>query len=299
MEKLKIKQVVTFEDFCKSRKSNLIQENSSVEITVPFWDDAVQFAVDDLRTLAGCESPIDWGYLVDKIKQKFALLNIFDKGLVTDDSFIIAHVKDILYQRFAADGFLSGETGGAENYNSADLGVKAFILSKLADTVLHKVRVEAGLEKEPVQEDPKPVATVSLENGYYDCDDDDYDCLPFEYHGVVGFDDFNNIIKEGVDRLTCQDDGKGLDYCLDKIKSDAGSLKLDDILRYADEEDYQDVNAYLLDIANDYLKDVKIELNGRELSKRGDEKIVLKTAKKFYARWIVQELLGKIKKETV
>lgn len=294
MGKINFKQIGSFDDFCKSRKTKLIKENSAVEINVPFWDDAVQFALNDLRCLAGGETPLDWGFLVDKIKQKFALLNIFDKGLFTDDSYIIAHVKDILYQNYAADGFLSGDTGNGESHSTEELGAKALILSKLADTVLQKVRIEAGLDKEPEPEVPKPVATVSLETG---CCDDDY--LQYEHHGVAGFNDFTNIVKESVDKLTYQDDGKGLDHCLNKIESDAGSLKLDDILKVMKKEEYKDLNGYLLDIANEYIKTVKIELNGRRLNNSGEEKVVLKTAKKLYAHEIVKDLLEMIKKETL
>ena len=224
MGNIKFKQIGTFDDFCKERRTRLIKENSTVEISVPFWDDAVQFAINDLRTLAGGETPLDWGYLVDRIKQKFALLNIFDKGLFTDASYIIAHVKDILYHKYAADGFLSGDTGNGDSYGTEELGTKALILSKLADTVLQQVRIEAGLDKEPEPEVHKPVAKVSLEAGF--CDDD---YLQYEHRGVAGFNDFTNVVKENVDRLTCLDEGKGLDYCLNKVESEAGSLKLDDV----------------------------------------------------------------------
>ena len=67
--KYKFKQIGTFEDYCKSRKSKLIKENSEVAINVPFWDDAVQFALNDLRNLAGGENPLDWDRMVDKIKK--------------------------------------------------------------------------------------------------------------------------------------------------------------------------------------------------------------------------------------
>lgn len=293
MGKINFKQIDSFEDFCKARKTRLIKENSTVEINVPFWDNAVQFALTDLRSLAGGETPLDWGYLVNQIKQKFALLNIFDKELFTDDSYILAHVKDILYNNYAADGFLSGDTGG-ESYSTEEQGAKSLILSKLADTVLQKVRIEAGLDKEPEPENPKPVATVSLETGY--CDDD---FLQYEYHGVAGFNDFTNIVKESVDKLTYRDDGKGLDYCLNTIESDAGSLKLDDVLEVAKKNGFNTLNDYLLDIANEYLKTVDIELNGKRLNNNGDELVVLKSAKKLYAHQILRELTEKIKKETL
>ena len=295
MAKYKFKQIGTFEDFCKAKKTRLIKENSAVEINVPFWDDAVQFALNDLRTLAGGENPLDWDKMVDKIKKKFALLNIFDKELFTDDSFIIAHVKDILYNIYASDGFLAGDTGCAGSYSSEELGAKALILSKLADTVLQTLRVEAGLDKEPEPENTKPVAKVSLETGF----DDDYDDLPFEYHNVADFSYFVSLLRESVDRLTLQDDDRAFDYCLNKIEADAGSLKLDDVLKVVKEEEFPNLRSYLTSLVERYLLDATIELNGKKLKDKGEEKHVLKQAKKLYAHEIVQKLTEKIKKETL
>ena len=295
MAKYKFKQIGTFEDFCKAKKSRHIKENSEVAINVPFWDDAVMFALTDLRTLAGGETPLNWDKLVDKIKKKFALLNIFDKELFTDDSYIIAHVKDILYNNYAADGFLAGDTGYADSYSSEELGAKALILSKLADTVLQTLRVEASLDKEPEPEDPKPVAKVSLETGL----DDDYDDLPFEYHNVADFSYFVSLLRESVDRLTLQDDDRAFDYCLNKIEADAGSLKLDDVLKVVKEEEFPNLRSYLTSLVERYLLDATIELNGKKLKDKGEEKHVLKQAKKLYAHEIVQKLTEKIKKETL
>ncbi|MBO7562930.1 MAG: hypothetical protein J6T04_08635 [Bacteroidales bacterium] len=295
MAKYKFKQIGTFEDYCKSRKSRLIKENSEVAINVPFWDDAVQFALNDLRNLAGGETPLNWDRLVDKIKKKFALLNIFDKEFFSDDSFIKAHVKDILYNNYAADGFLSGDTGYADSYSSEELGAKALILSKLADTVLQTLRVEAGLDKEPEPENTKPVATVSLETGL----NDDYDDLPFEYHNVADFGYFVSLLRESVDRLTLQDDDRAFDYCLNEIEADAGSLKLDDVLKVVKEEEFPNLRSYLESMVDRYLLDATIELNGKKLKDKGEEKHVLKQAKKLYAHEIVQKLTEKIKKETL
>ena len=155
MNKSKFKQQLgTFSEFCKSKKRQSIKENSSVAIEVPFWDDAVLYALDNLRLLGGGGNSIDWNRMVDRIKMKFSLLNIFDKGIFTDDAFVIAHVKDIIYHNFCATGYLSDAAGDADNYDSQELGAKAFVLSKLADAVLAQVKEESGILIEPEPEEP-------------------------------------------------------------------------------------------------------------------------------------------------
>ena len=171
MNKNKYKpQIGTFSDYYKSKKRQSIKENSEVSIEVSFWDDALQYALDNLRMLGNDGDSLDWNRMVEKIKLKFSLLNIFDKSFFTDDSFVIAHVKDIVYHNYCADSYLSGDTGGANNYDAEELGAKAFVISKLADTVLKQAREEFGLETEPEPEDPQTVATVSLESGWEDED---------------------------------------------------------------------------------------------------------------------------------
>ena len=285
------KQIGTFSEFCKSRKRQSIKENSSVAIEVPFWEDAVQYALSDLRFLGGGEEFLEWNKMIEKIKMKFSLLNIFDKSIFTDDAFVIAHVKDIVYHNYCADGYLSGQTGGADNYDAEELGAKAFVISKLADEVLRQARLEFGIEQMPEPEDPKTVATVSLESGW-----GEEDCLPFETRQVSGFWKFSKLLKEGVETLSCQDDGRTLDYVLDQVKKQAGSLKLADIQKVLDKEGTT-LNDYVTKIARDYLSTVKITLNGTELKDCEDKKNVLLVARKLFAHEIAKDALQRINKE--
>ena len=287
------KQIGTFSEFCKSQKRQSIKENSSVgiEVQVPFWDEAIKYALDNLRQMGGGGDSIEWNTMVDKIKLKFSLLDIFDKSLFTDDSFVIAHVKDIVYQNYCADGYLCGDTGGAGNYNSEELGAKAIVISKLADTVLTKAREESGLDKVPEPEDPKTVATVSLESGW-----GEEDFSAYEQRQVAGFERFSKFLKEGVDTITCQDDGRALDYVLDQVKKKAGSLKLEDIQKVLDKQKTT-LKDYLTKIARDYLSGERINLNGEVLSDCEDKKNVLKVARKLFAHQIAEKAMGKISKE--
>ena len=161
MNKNKYKpQIGTFSDYYKSKKRQSIKENSEVSIEVSFWDDALQYALDNLRMLGNDGDSLDWNRMVEKIKLKFSLLNIFDKSFFTDDSFVIAHVKDIVYHNYCADSYLSGDTGGANNYDAEELGAKAFVISKLADEVLSKTM--APVHFLTIPEDMFPVAPSQL-----------------------------------------------------------------------------------------------------------------------------------------
>jgi len=295
MNKNKYKpQIGTFAEFYKpTKKRQSIKENSSVgiEVQVPFWNDAIKYALDNLRQMGGGGDSIEWNTMVDKIKLKFSLLNIFDKSLFTDDSFVIAHVKDIVYHNYCADGYLSGDTGGADNYDAEELGAKAFVISKLADTVLKKAREESGLDIVPEPEEPQTVATVSLESGW-----GEEDFSAYEQRQVAGFERFSKFLKEGVDTITCQDDGRALDYVLDQVKKKAGSLKLEDIQKVLDKQKTT-LKDYLTKIARDYLSGERIKLNGEILSDCEDKKNVLKVARKLFAHQIAEKAMGKISKE--
>ena len=283
------KQIRRFSEFCKEKKQKNIKENSQVAIDVPFWDDAINAALNDLHYLGG--NPIDWATLVERIQRKFTLLNIFDKGLFTDDSFVIAEVKDVLYHTYGAGAFLCGDTGGADTTYTEEMGAKALIISKLADAVLKKAKEEAGLDKEPEPEESKPVATVSLEA---DCEDD---YLQYEQRCVAGFDDFTRRLKENVNRIRRQDEGRGLDYCLSKIESVAGSLKMDDIMKVIRKQN-TDLKSYLSRIAEGYLKTADIKLNESKSQNPKEQRHVFEQAQKVYSHEIVRKLMEKIKKET-
>lgn len=285
------KQIGTFAEFCKSKKRQPIKENSAVAIEVPFWDDAVQYALNNLRILGGGGDFLDWNSMVESIKLKFNLLNIFDKSIFTDDSFVVAHIKDILYHQFGADGFLSGDTAGGENYDSEELGAKAFVISKLADEVLKQAKLEFGIVEVPEPEEPKTVASVSLESGW---GEEDYSV--YEQRRVAGFDQFSAFLKEGVNTISCQDDGKALDYVLNKIKNKAGSLKLEDIQAVLDKEGTT-LKDYVTKIARDYLSGERIELNGEVLKDCEDKKNVLLVARKLFAHEIAKDALHRIDKE--
>ena len=282
MGKINFKQIGTFEDFCKTKKKQLIKENNEVAIDVPFYNEAVESVFNELRQIAG--DPIDWRTLVDYIKVKFLVIDREVTG--GDDCLVIAHVRDLLFNRYG-DTFIGGDYG-CITCSSAEMGAKSLVISQLASDILRKVRIDAGLEESEPEPEQKPITTVSLD--FDDWDDDYYYGESRNIRTVAGFGTFTSLVKESVDKLTVKYDKKALDYCRDKLKKAAGSLDFEDIVEVVDEEE-------TTGIAEEYLENAKIELNGKELKNNGDEKHVLKQAKKLFAHEIAKELIEEIKKE--
>ena len=281
MGKCNSKQIGTFAEFCKSKQKKSIKENSEVSIEVPFWDAAIQLLLDKTHGIAG--ESISWEKLINYVKNKFIITG---RDLIDDeDKLVFAYISDALFQEYG-ESWLDGDV--LYNYSTAELGSKALVLSTLAEEILHQVRLETGQEPQP---EPEPTRTVSK---VYLTDPYDFD----DYCGeacVAGFDRFSKLLKESVDRITAQDDGNTLDYVLNKIEKDAGSLKLDDIHNVIQEDEYKSITDYVTSIAEEHMQDFKIKLNGADMV----DKNVLKEARKMFAHQIAKDVLEKISKENL
>ena len=275
------KQIGTFAEFCKSKQKKSIKENSEVSIEVPFWDSAIQLLLDRIHGIAG--EPISWDRLVTYVKNKFIITG---RDLIEDeDKLVLEYISDALFQEYG-ESWLDGDV--LYNYSTAELGSKALVLSTLAEEILHQVRLETGQEPQPEAEPTRTVSKVYLTDPY------EFD----DYCGeacVAGFDRFSKLLKESVDRITAQDDGNTLDYVLNKIEKDAGSLKLDDIHNVIQEDEYKSITDYVTSIAEEHMEDFKIALNGKELV----DKNVLKEARKLFAHQIAKDVLEMISKENL
>lgn len=275
------KQIGTFAEFCKTKQKKSIKENSEVSIEVPFWDDAIQLLLGKIHGIAG--EPISWEKLVNYVKNKFIIIG---RDLIDDeDKLVLEYISDALFQEYG-ESWLDGDV--LYNYFTAELGSKALVLSTLAEEILHQVRLETGQEPQPEPEPTRTVSKVYLTDPY---DFDDY-CGEAR---VAGFDRFSQLLKESVDRITTQDDGNTLDYVLNKIEKDAGSLKLDDIHNVIQEDEYKSITDYVTSIAEEHMEDFKIALNGKELV----DKNVLKEARKLFAHQIAKDVLEMISKENL
>ena len=281
MGKCNSKQIGTFAEFCKSKQKKSIKENSEVSIEVPFWDSAIQLLLDRIHGIAG--EPISWDRLVTYVKNKFIITG---RDLIEDeDKLVLEYISDALFQEYG-ESWLDGDV--LYNYSTAELGSKALVLSTLAEEILHQVRLETGQEPQPEPEPTRTVSKVYLTDPY---DFDDY-CGEAR---VAGFDRFSKLLKESVDRITAQDDGNTLDYVLNKIEKDAGSLKLDDIHNVIQEDGYKSITDYVSSLAEEHMQDFKIKLNGADVV----DKNVLKEARKLFAHQIAKDVLEMISKENL
>ena len=275
------KQIGTFAEFCKSKQKKSIKENSEVSIEVPFWDAAIQLLLDKTHGIAG--EPISWEKLINYVKNKFIITG---RDLIDDeDRLVIAYIIDALFQEYG-ESWVDGDN--LYTSSTADLGGKALVLSTLAEEILHQVRLETGQEPQPEPEPTRTVSKVYLTDPY---DFDDY-CGEAR---VAGFDRFSKLLKESVDRITTQDDGNTLDYVLNKIEKDAGSLKLDDIHNVIQEDGYKSITDYVSSLAEEHMQDFKIKLNGADMVYKN----VLKEARKMFAHQIAKDVLEKISKENL
>ena len=275
------KQIGTFAEFCQSKQKKSVKENSEVSIEVPFWDSAIQLLLDRIHGIAG--EPISWDRLVTYVKNKFIITG---RDLIEDeDKLVLEYISDALFQEYG-ESWLDGDV--LYNYSTAELGSKALVLSTLAEEILHQVRLEAGQEPQPEPEPTRTVSKVYLTDPY---EFDDY-CGE---GSVASYGRFSKLLKESIDRITTQDDGNTLDYVLNKIEKDAGSLKLDDIHNVIQEDEYKSITDYVTSIAEEHMEDFKIALNGKELV----DKNVLKEARKLFAHQIAKDVLEKISKENL
>lgn len=275
------KQIGTFAEFCKTKQKKSIKENSEVSIEVPFWDSAIQLLLDRIHGIAG--EPISWDRLVTYVKNKFIITG---RDLIEDeDKLVLEYISDALFQEYG-ESWLDGDV--LYNYSTAELGSKALVLSTLAEEILHQVRLEAGQEPQPEPEPTRTVSKVYLTDPY---EFDDY-CGE---GSVASYGRFSKLLKESIDRITTQDDGNTLDYVLNKIEKDAGSLKLDDIHNVIQEDEYKSITDYVTSIAEEHMQDFKIKLNGSDMV----DKNVLKEARKLFAHQIAKDVLEMISKENL
>lgn len=284
MGKYQFKRIGTFADFCKSKKTQTIKENNEVAINVPFWDEAIQNVMDDVRYAVGL--PISWEKLIDFLKVKFAII---DRKIEGDENLVVAHLRDLLFQHYG-ETILGGDFG-CLTYDTAEMGAKSLVISQLANEILRQIRIESGKDIEPVPEtEPKPLATVSL--GYEDPDD----CLPFESKRVVEFETFSSMLKESLGNICTEQNDRCLDYTLNVLQSDFGSLDIDKILEAAEAQNTT-LEGYISRIVEGYVVTEKIGITGKSPKELREQREVLHQARKAFANQTVRDVLSIIAKE--
>ena len=269
MGKCKSKQIGTFAEFCKSRRKKSINENSEVAVEVPFWDDAIKLLLDKIHGIAG--TPISWRRLVDYVQKVFIVTG---RELDDDYSMVQSFITDTLFWEYGSAWI---DSDADYNYATAELGSKALVISALANEILNLVERDSGDTVAKLYMTTPPKEDL------------------FEEGRVADFTKFAKLLRESVHIISCQDGGKTLDYVLDKISQDAGSLHLDDVLTVIRDNGYDDLEAYISAIVAEYLDNLAIELNSEQVI---DPKVI-EVARKQFAFEITKTVLGKITDETL
>jgi len=203
MKKEKFRRLPSFREYCKGEKR--LQENASanIRVEVDWWDDCICTVLNQLRDVSG-DGVMDWGFIVDYCRARLLITGREVSSYV--DEIVLASIKDLVLQNFGSVLFSSDSI--TNSFKEAELGTRILVVSQISDEILHQVKLEAGIESkpEPQVEDPKTVASVALDSGYYDDED-----LPFEHktqlnnlnpnmNNVIGYEDFGKQINEAYDK---------------------------------------------------------------------------------------------------
>ena len=299
MQKKTFKRLDTFREFCQGKQKT--NEETNIQVEINWWDDAIFVVMNLLHETAG--SPIDWAVLLDYCRAKWMVLGREIPILV--EELVLEHIRELVFQNYG-ESLLHGEDLSTySSQKNANIGTKILVVAQLSDTILHLVKVEAGLISDSKSEEsPRTVASVSLDSGNYDGDE-----VPFEKRKpiVIGFDDYAKAINETFYHLQCDQFNTVLDKCLRDLESTQkdGVIDYDKVLKSAKKEihgkdDKYCIDTYLTELVRKHMKDVKITLDGVDVREAQRSKVnILKSAKNLFIYHIVKEIYGRMDDEKV
>ena len=221
------KRIGTFKQFLKEQKMKKLNEEK-LSLEIKWWDVAIIEVMQDLTD--ECYGTLVYDDLVKYIKTKFQILG---REIPDDEgSMILAHIKDLIYAHHG-DSLYSSDTGDWGEGNSA-VQAKGLVVSELAKVIFNKVietsrtsdesnPVACLVDKEPTTMVPMTPAPI---DGY---EDDYYEDLPYESKRVYGFEKYSKMIEEAAQQFQLAQKQKVIDYTLQQIEQEAGSLNLEDI----------------------------------------------------------------------
>lgn len=307
MKKEKFRRLPSFREYCKAEKR--IKENASanIRVEVDWWQDCICSILNQLRSVSG-EDIIDWGLLVDYCRARLLMLGQDVPSYI--DDIVLFTIKDLVLQNYGSALFSSDNI--TNSFKEAELGTRILVVSQIADEILHQVKVESGLEVEPTPqiEDPKTVASVSLDTDCYSEED-----LPFEHktqllhlnpnkNKVWGFKEYGEKINETYCHLQMDHYNTVVEKCLKDLEpqQEAGVLNYDKVLKRAKKEidekdDDKCIYKFIAKLAKEHMADEQVTIEGIDTSDITFEKIeVLKAAQNLFIYNIVQDIKGRIGK---
>ena len=289
MDNYHFKKIVSFKDYYEKKKLN--EANTNIKVEIDWWDDAINLVMNELHIVAG--TPIIWENLLDYCRAKWLVLGRETTFFV--DELVRSHIRDLIFQNYG-EALFCGEDLSGSAYENARLGTKILVVSQLSETILHQVKIEAGVETKPeIPEDsPNTVASVSLD----DCSMDDF---PYE-RKVIDFVDFKKALNETYCHLQFDHYNTVIDKCLKDLEfaQDGGTIKYEKVLKRAKkemdiEDDERCIDKYLAKLARRHMENEQISVDGADLNNITHTQVkVLKSAKNLFIYNMVEDLKGRM-----
>lgn len=305
MKKEKFRRLPTFREYCNGGR---IKENSTpnIKVEIEWWDDCIILILNELRSASESE-PIIWEKLVDYCRARLLVLGR-EVPLYVDE-IVLSYIKDLVFQHYNTNLF-------ADNYDQTakdtELGTRILIVAQISEEILHRVKIESGLEKEPeIQpEDPNTVVSVNLDNGSSPDDD-----LPFEHkvplnnltpnkNKVYGFKDYGDAIKEAYCHLQMDHYNNVVEKCLKDLETEQekGTINYAKVLKRAKKEidekdDDKCLYKFISKLARKHMENERICIDGIDTSEITFATLkVFKAAQNLFIHNIVEDIKGRIGK---
>lgn len=307
MKNVKFRRLPTFREYCKAEKRLKENASANIRVEVDWWQDCICSILNQLRSVSG-EDIIDWALLVDYCRARLLMLGQDVPSYI--DDIVLFTIKDLVLQNYGSALFSSDNI--TNSFKEAELGTRILVVSQIADEILHQVKVESGLEIEPEPqiEDPKTVASVSLDSGCYSDEE-----LPFEHktqlqylnpnkNKVWGYKDYGDKINETYCHLQMEHYNTVVEKCLKDLEpqQEDGTLNYDKVLKRAKKEidekdDDKCLYKFIAKLAKKHMESEQVYIEGIDTTEITFEKIeVLKAAQNLFIYNIVQDIKGRIGK---
>ena len=240
---MKNRRLNTFQEFLKEQS----QVNENVNIEVDWWDECITEVLSDLED--ECNGCFDWTVLGDYITTKYAILGrTFDEYI---DNIYVMEIKDLIWAHHS-----KSFTDGTFTDN-ADLHSKGVVVEQLAATIYDKLCEKLG-DSTSTSSKIKVADCVPAPEPDDICGD--LDDLPFESKVKT----FKEYLKEAVaTKINPEDSNACIEYCLNRIEREAGSLEPDAVfdaaVKYANgRAKARLVAMYVKPMVEDFLNDSNV-----------------------------------------
>ena len=251
----KSKRIGTFKQFLKEQKIQRLNE-AKVSIECEWWDSCIVEVMQDLAD--ECAGFLNYEDLLVYVKGKFSILQRPDPGF--DEGFLLQHIKDLIFARHGDSFVCDGQCNWGDN---AEIQAKGLVISELAKVILDKVLETRKTSDDPISGvttvslvDKEPRTLVPMTEPVPDEEEDYMDDLPFEgkkTRPVKTFKEYSKALNETVAMIDCESQDDCINYCLDRIQKEVGSLDANEIVKFAFQTAPTEVKT---DLALGYVKDI-------------------------------------------